>query len=125
LPKICSTSACGDPPSATLSISSSRARPTIPVRAVATTVSCANTRKLAIERKYLCCHEAQKYTITANIVPVWSITRRRVISGVVGSTPIIFSATMTWAELEIGNSSQRPCIAARTRICSNVTSGDL
>ena len=37
----------------------------------------------------------KKYTITANIVPVCSITSSSVIWGAVGSSPISFSATIT------------------------------
>ena len=33
--------------------------------------------------------------MTANIVPVWSITKRKVISGLTGSSPISLAATMT------------------------------
>ena len=46
--------------------------------------------------------------MTAAIVPVWSMTRRKAISGVDGSRPISFSAMMTWAELETGSSSAAP-----------------
>src|ERR1700730_8569919 len=52
--------------------------------------------------------------MTANIVPVCNITRSNVIDGADGSRPISFSATMTCAELETGNSSAKPCTIART-----------
>src|ERR1700730_18547963 len=51
--------------------------------------------------------------MTANMVPVWSITRSSVIGGEDGSRPISFSATTTWAELETGSSSANPCTIAR------------
>lgn len=89
------------------------------VNAVATTTSFANVAKVAMVRKYLP-QDSQKYAITASIVPLWSMTRSRVISGELGSRPISFSATITWAELDTGNSSLMPCIAARIRICSRV-----
>lgn len=38
------------------------------------------------------------------------------MSGAVGSSPINFSARMTWAELEIGNNSANPCTTARAKI---------
>src|SRR5579862_3087323 len=51
------------------------------------------------------------------MVPVWSMTRRRVISGLEGSRRINFSATTTWAELDTGRSSARPCTTARITTC--------
>ena len=48
------------------------------------------------------------------MVPVCSMTKRSVIAGMVGSSPINFSATITWAELETGNNSVAPWIKART-----------
>jgi hypothetical protein len=60
------------------------------------------------EEKNAAFHEFQKKRITANIVPVWSITSKSVISGNVGSIPISFSATITWAELDTGKSSATP-----------------
>src|ERR1700688_5102409 len=51
--------------------------------------------------------------MTANMVPVWSITKSNVIGGDDGSRPISFSATTTWAELETGSSSANPCTIAR------------
>ncbi len=57
----------------------------------------------------------QKYTNTANIVPVCSMMSRNVSRGADGSRPISFSATMTWAELETGSSSAAPWMTARTR----------
>jgi hypothetical protein len=58
----------------------------------------------------------QKYRMTANMVPVWSITKSRVISGLAGSNPMSFSATITWAELDTGSSSAKPWTTARMRI---------
>ncbi len=57
----------------------------------------------------------KKYASTASIVPVWSITRRNVISGELGSRPMSFSATMTCAELDTGRSSAAPWMSARIR----------
>src|SRR5438477_7953555 len=54
--------------------------------------------------------------MTANIVPVCSITSSRVIDGDEGSNPSSFSATTTWAELETGNNSASPCTMARMMI---------
>src|SRR5258708_36912308 len=51
--------------------------------------------------------------MTANIVPVCSITSSSVICGEEASSPISFSATTTCAELETGSSSARPCTRAR------------
>src|SRR5580692_4195829 len=51
--------------------------------------------------------------MTANIVPVCSITSSSVIGGDEGSRPINFSATTTWAELETGSNSANPCTIAR------------
>jgi hypothetical protein len=64
--------------------------------------------------KYVCLHCLQKYAITANIVPVCSITSSSVICGDDGSSPISFSATTTCAELETGSNSASPCTTART-----------
>ncbi len=58
--------------------------------------------------KYVPRHCRQKYAMTANMVPVWSITSRRVMGGEEGSRPRSFSATTTCAELETGRSSARP-----------------
>jgi len=44
------------------------------------------------------------------------MTKRSVMAGVVGSSPINFSATMTWAELETGNNSVAPWMMARIKI---------
>src|SRR5580704_8397104 len=55
--------------------------------------------------------------MTANMVPVCSMTRSRVICGAVGSRPRSFSATITWAELETGRSSASPCTIARIASC--------
>src|ERR1700723_1408168 len=52
--------------------------------------------------------------MTANMVPVCSITSSSVMAGDDGSIPISFSATTTWAELETGNSSASPWTMART-----------
>ena len=43
--------------------------------------------------------------MTANMVPVWSMTRMSVIAGEEGSRCMSFSATTTCAELETGRSS--------------------
>ena len=54
--------------------------------------------------------------MTANIVPVWSMTKSSVMGGEDGSRCISFSATTTWAELDTGSSSAKPCTVARTMI---------
>ena len=46
--------------------------------------------------------------MTANIVPVCSMTSSIVISGLDGFSPMSFSATMTCAELETGSNSHAP-----------------
>jgi hypothetical protein len=69
------------------------------------------------EIDYLVLRVVDLDSMTANIVPVWSMTKRNVISGAVGSSPMTFSAIMTWAELDTGNNSQAPWIVARIRIC--------
>ncbi len=48
------------------------------------------------------------------------MTRSSVIDGNDGSSPISFSATITWAELEIGSSSAKPWIMARIMTCTSV-----
>src|SRR5439155_3422098 len=84
--------------------------------AVATTTNPANFLKAPVLWKYASRHWLQKYTITANIVPVWSMTKSNVIAGEEGSRPSNFSTTTTWAELETGNSSASPWTKARIRI---------
>ena len=64
-------------------------------------------------------HCRQKYVITANIVPVCSMTRSNVMGGDDESSPITFSATITCAELDIGNNSAKPCTMAKTMIGIN------
>src|ERR1022692_1245048 len=51
--------------------------------------------------------------MTASIVPVWSMTSSRVMGGEEGSSPRSFSATTTWAELDTGSNSAKPCTIAR------------
>ena len=46
--------------------------------------------------------------MTANMVPVCSMTSSMVISGLDGSSFMIFSAAMTCAELDTGNNSHAP-----------------
>ena len=46
--------------------------------------------------------------MTANMVPVCIMTSNMVISGLDGSSPMSFSATITWAELETGSNSHAP-----------------
>src|SRR5579862_250548 len=58
--------------------------------------------------------------MTANMVPVWSMTSSSVIGGEAGSSPISFSATTTCAELDTGSSSASPCTTASTMILSSV-----
>jgi hypothetical protein len=58
--------------------------------------------------------------MTANIVPVCNMTRSRVIGGEDGSKPKSFSATTTWAELDTGRSSARPCTIARITMFKTV-----
>src|SRR5208283_1600582 len=58
--------------------------------------------------------------MTASMVPVCSMTSRKVIAGSVGSRPMSFSATMTCAELDTGSISHAPWITARMRICTTV-----
>ena len=55
--------------------------------------------------------------MTANIVPVCSITRSNVNCGVEGSSRISFAAAITCAELETGSNSARPWMIARITIC--------
>ncbi|MNT32057.1 hypothetical protein D3C72_1679190 [compost metagenome] len=80
----------------------------MPVRAVAAASSRTLLRKALAELKYVARQDVQKYTMTANMVPVCSITSSMVSSGDVGSSPISFSAMMTWAELDTGSSSAKP-----------------
>jgi hypothetical protein len=63
--------------------------------------------------------------ITANIVPVWSITSKRVIEGATGSMPISFSAIITCAELDTGKSSHAPCKIARIMILRYIIAFEL
>ena len=58
-------------------------------------------------------HCFQKYAITANMVPVCSMTRSKVMGGEEGSSPRSFSTTTTCAELDTGRSSAKPCTIAR------------
>src|SRR5215469_9120926 len=51
------------------------------------------------------------------------MTRRKVISGAVGSRCISFSATITWAELETGRSSAAPWIRPRMTIWRRLGAG--
>ena len=106
--------AFGWPLNSVCSISLFSASPTTPVSAVAHTTRTANRLNASALAKYVCAHCFQKYAITANIVPVCSITSSSVICGVDGSSPISFSATTTWAELETGSNSASPCTTART-----------
>src|SRR5262252_9024399 len=53
------------------------------------------------------------------MVPVCSMTRSSVIGGDEGSRPISFSVTTTWAELDTGKSSVRPCTIASTMTFSS------
>ena len=54
--------------------------------------------------------------MTANIVPVCSMTSSSVNSGASACSFISFAATMTCAELETGSSSASPWITARITI---------
>src|SRR5450830_1823492 len=58
--------------------------------------------------------------MTANMVPVCSITSSMVSSGEVGSRPISFSAMMTWAELDTGSSSAKPWTMERINSCKKL-----
>ena len=89
------------------------ASPTMPVSTVAQTIRTATRLNASTVAKYVCLHCFQKYAITANIVPVCSITSSSVICGDEGSSPISFSATTTCAELDTGSSSASPCTTAR------------
>ena len=113
LPKRCSTSKLSAPPMKTCLITYSRVSPTMPVAAVATASWTPLFHSALVDEKYVCRHERQKYTMTANMVPVCSMTSISVMSGEVGSSPSHFSARMTWAELETGSSSARPWTQAR------------
>ena len=93
-----------------------RGPPTQSVAAVASATRAAASLNRAALAKKLRLQDSQKYAIIAAMVPACSMTRRNVISGLEGSSRMIFSAAMTWAELETGSSSAAPCTMPRTAI---------
>ena len=87
--------------------------PTATVKTVAVRSRRACCQNTVREANRLSCQARQKYRITANIVPVWSITNSSVISGAEGFRPMSLAATITWAVLETGSNSAKPCTTAR------------
>ena len=93
--KSCSISAFAASWKSVFSMIFLRTSPTIPVKTVAQMTSTAKRLNALALEKQVSFQLFQKNAMTANMVPVCSMTRRSVICGDAGSRPISFSATTT------------------------------